>query len=843
MKAVVMAGGEGSRLRPLTVGRPKPMVPIVNKPVLGHILDLLKHHGILDVVITLQYLPTAIQDYFGDGSSLGMLLTYAVEESPLGTAGGVKNAARHLDDTFLVISGDALTDFDLHAMLDFHRNAQSLATLALYSVKDPQQYGVVITDEAGRISQFLEKPDWGSVISDRVNTGIYVLEPEILDYIPDEQAFDFSTDLFPQLLAEKRPLFGYVAEGYWCDIGDITEYMRANADMLSGLVRTFQPLGTEQWGGIVTGTNVEIAPDAQIYGPVYLGNSVKIKGGVSIHGPTVIRDYTVIDNHSRVERSVMWRNTYVGEACELRGVIVGRQCSIKSGVAAYEGVVIGDNCVLDENCVIHADVKLWPNKEIETGATVRRSIIWGSQGRRALFGQFGVTGVVNVDLTPEFAAKLGAALGAALPADSYVAINRDVHRSSRMLKRALISGLAGGGVNVWDLATLPIPVARHFVRADPNASAGIHVRLSPFYQRVVDIRFMNEEGLNQSRTTERSIERIFHREDFRRAYFQEIGRIDYAQRPVEKYMEDFLQRVDSTRISNAGFTPVVDYSHGSAADVLSDLLNRIGVDVLPLNAIIDETKLAILRDRFQSDLQRMSKIMSVLAAHVGVKLDVGGEKIFIVDERGQVLDNLTASLLMTELALYANPGRTIVLPVTLPNAFATVAGWHKSPILFTKNDLRAIMQAATQPDVLLALDGTGQFIFPDFLPAADGLMATVRLLEYLAVRGMKISEATRYLPQSYMAHDRILAPWEIKGALIRKLNQQYKGENVVTIDGFKIGLTDQEWVHIGPNPDTPHVEISAEAANSERATQLVHEYAEQVRLLIGSIATKEEIGQ
>lgn len=835
MKAVVMAGGEGSRLRPLTVGRPKPMVPIVNKPVLGHILDLLKHHGIEDVVITLQYMPTAIQDYFGDGSSLGMRLTYAIEDSPLGTAGGVKNAARHLDDTFLVISGDALTDFDLQAMLDFHRNAQALATLALCHVKDPQQYGVVITDDEGRITQFLEKPDWSNIISDTVNTGIYVLEPEIFDYIPDDQPFDFSTELFPSLLADKKPLFGHVADGYWCDIGDIGEYLRANRDMLSGLVRTFQPLGSQQWGGILVGKNVEIAPDAQIYGPVYLGDSVKIKGGVTIHGPAVIRDYTVIDTHSRVERSVLWRNSYVGEACELRGVIVGRQCSIKSGVVAYEGAVIGDNCVLEENCVLHADVKLWPNKEIEPGATVRESIIWGNQGRRALFSKYGVTGIVNVDLTPEFAAKLGAALSAALPADSYVAINRDVHRSSRMLKRALISGLAGGGVNVWDLTTLPIPVARHYVRSDPSASAGIHVRLSPFDQRVVDIRFMNEEGLNQSRNTERSIERIFHREDFRRAYFQDIGRIDYAPRPVEKYVEAFLQKVDCTRIANAGLTLVLDYSHGSASDVLSKLLVRIGVDVLPLNAIIDETKLAILRDRFQSDLQRMSKIMGVLAANVGVKLDVGGEKIFVVDERGQVLDNLTVSLLMLELALYANPGCTVVLPVTLPNAFAAVAAWHNAEVVYTKNDLRHIMQAAANPDVLLALDGSGQFLFPDFLPAADGLMATVRLLEYLAVRSLKISEVTSYLPRFFMAHDRLAAPWEIKGALMRKLNEQYRGENVITIDGFKIRLTDSEWVHIGPNPDTPHVEISAEAGDSERASQLVVEYAGQMREIIDSI--------
>ncbi|RME66459.1 MAG: nucleotidyl transferase, partial [Caldilineae bacterium] len=441
MKAVVMAGGEGSRLRPLTVGRPKPMVPIVNKPVLGHILDLLKHHGIHEVVITLQYMPTSIQDYFGDGSSLGMDLRYEVEESPLGTAGGVKNAARHLDDTFLVISGDALTDFDLQALLAYHKEKEALVTMALYRVADPSEYGVIITDEEGRITQFLEKPDWGAVISDTVNTGIYVLEPEALAHVPDDEPFDFGSQLFPDLLEQGAALYGYVAEGYWCDIGDIKEYMRANADLLFRRVKTYQPLGKNQWGDIIAEEGVEIAPDAQIFGPVYLGKSVKIKGGVTVHGPAVIRDYTVIDNYSRIERCVMWRNTYVGEACELRGVIVGRQCSIKSGAVAYEGAVIGDNCVLEEASVIHAGVKLWPNKDIEPGATVRDSIIWGSQGRRALFGQYGVTGVVNVDLTPEFAAKLGAALGAVLPLHSYVAINRDSHRSSRMLKRALISGL------------------------------------------------------------------------------------------------------------------------------------------------------------------------------------------------------------------------------------------------------------------------------------------------------------------------------------------------------------------------------------------------------------------
>ncbi len=243
MKAVVMAGGEGSRLRPLTIGRPKPMVPLVDKPVLGHILELLRYHGITEVVITLQYLPSVIQDFYGDGSALGLNITYVVEEMPLGTAGGVKNAAAHLNDTFLVISGDALTDFNLQAAVQRHITAGALATLAVYSVPNPLEYGAVVSDENGNITQFLEKPDWSAVRSDRVNTGIYVLEPAVLDYIPDDVVYDFSTELFPDLLQRGERLQAYVAEGYWCDVGTIGEYMRANADLISGKVWLPQPLG------------------------------------------------------------------------------------------------------------------------------------------------------------------------------------------------------------------------------------------------------------------------------------------------------------------------------------------------------------------------------------------------------------------------------------------------------------------------------------------------------------------------------------------------------------------------------------------------------------------------
>ena len=219
MKAVIMAGGQGTRLRPLTSNQPKPMLPVVNRPMMEHIVRLLARHGFKEMIVTLQFLPTLISNYFGDGSEWGSCIEYSTEFAPLGTAGSVKNSAQLLDEAFLVISGDALTDIDLTKIVDFHRRSRAMATLTLIRVDNPLEFGIVVTDSAGRIERFLEKPDWGQVFSDTINTGIYVLEPEVLDFIPEGRSFDFSRDLFPYLLENGYPLYGYVADGYWCDIG------------------------------------------------------------------------------------------------------------------------------------------------------------------------------------------------------------------------------------------------------------------------------------------------------------------------------------------------------------------------------------------------------------------------------------------------------------------------------------------------------------------------------------------------------------------------------------------------------------------------------------------------
>src|SRR5687767_14691398 len=258
-----MAGGEGTRLRPLTSNQPKPMMPIANRPMMEHIVELLKEHGFEDIVVTVAFLANTIRNYFGDGSEFGVRMVYATEESPLGTAGSVRNAMEELkDERFLVISGDVLTDIDLSAVVKFHEERGSMATIGLKAMENPLEFGIVITNEDGSIERFLEKPGWGQVFSDTINTGIYVLEPEIFDHIEADKPVDFSSEVFPELLEQGKPVFGYVADGYWEDVGTLEAYNKAHQDILDRKV-DIRIEGFEMGHGVWLGEGSEIDPAAK----------------------------------------------------------------------------------------------------------------------------------------------------------------------------------------------------------------------------------------------------------------------------------------------------------------------------------------------------------------------------------------------------------------------------------------------------------------------------------------------------------------------------------------------------------------------------------------------------
>lgn len=339
MKAMVMAAGAGTRLRPLTHFIPKPMIPIVNKPALEHTLELLKKYDFSEVVINLHFYPDMIRDYFGDGQHYGIKIQYSQEKILLGTAGGVKKAERHFDKTFVVMSGDGLTDINLSKAIEFHKKKRSLATMVLKKVDARFDYGVTLIDQYNRIEKFIEKPAWSDVFANTVNTGIYIFEPEIFKYIPKNRFFDFGRDVWPLLLARKKPIFGYEMNSYWCDIGNLQEYKRAEKNALEGIVKVRIP-GKLKNRNIWIGANTHIYPGVKITGPAVIGSNCQIKKGVIIDSFTTIGNNSVLEEGVKLSDCILWAGVHVSKGVQLRNCVIGSQAKISENISVFEGSVI-----------------------------------------------------------------------------------------------------------------------------------------------------------------------------------------------------------------------------------------------------------------------------------------------------------------------------------------------------------------------------------------------------------------------------------------------------------------------------------------------------------------------
>ena len=582
MKAVVMAGGEGTRLRPLTSNQPKPMVSIVGKPCMEHILELLKRHGFEDVIVTVAFLPQAIRSYFGSGESLGIEIGYSVEESPLGTAGSVRLAAGRLDDTFLVISGDALCDVDLTRLVEFHREKKASVTIGLKSVDNPLEFGIVVTDEDDRVERFLEKPSWGQVFSDTINTGIYVLEPEVLRHVPTDRPFDFSKELFPLLLEMGRPMYGCVLDGYWQDIGNLDQYRQANFDALEEKVQLEIP-GIRIRGNVWLGDGVDVHDLDALEGPAYLGNYCRIAPEATVGPYSVLSTSVTLREGARTARSIIDASTYIGRSAVVEGAIVGRSCDLRAHVRVHEGVAIGDEVTIGAESMIMPGVRIYPYKEVETGAQLFESLIWESRGTARIFGKDGVSGLVNVDLTPEVAVRLASALGTALKRGARVVASREGTPACRMIKRAMISGLSSTGVDVADLRVIPAAVARHLVKSE-GYDAGIHVGISPSDSEAIRIQFFEQPGIEMSAATQKEVEKHFTRGELRRVASTDVGRISYPARARETYASELLSTLDVEAIRARHFRIVVDYGFSAASYVLPLVLDPLGVEMVAAHA-------------------------------------------------------------------------------------------------------------------------------------------------------------------------------------------------------------------------------------------------------------------
>jgi len=365
-KAMVLAAGLGTRLRPLTDLISKPMAPIVNRPVMEHIIKLLAEHGFKDIVCNLHYFPDVIKNHFGDGSKWGVNIVYSFEEELLGTAGGVKKVEDFFQEqTFLVISGDALTDIDLSNAYDFHKEKKGRATLVLTEVEDTTQFGVVILDNEKRIKGFQEKPLSGEARSNLANSGIYFFEPDIFKYMPPRgQFYDFGKNLFPDLLEKDIPYYGYKHSSYWNDVGSLDEYQQGNFDSLEGKVKVDIP-GKMIKDGVWIGRNCKIQEDVIIIPPVCIGDDCTIKKGAKLYGPIILGNNTIVDERAILYRGIKWGSGYVGKDASLIGAIIGYAAEIKNKASVLEKAVIGSRSIIKDGIKIHPSVKIMTDEIID----------------------------------------------------------------------------------------------------------------------------------------------------------------------------------------------------------------------------------------------------------------------------------------------------------------------------------------------------------------------------------------------------------------------------------------------------------------------------------------------
>jgi mannose-1-phosphate guanylyltransferase/phosphomannomutase len=803
------------------------MLPMANAPMAEHVVNLLRQHGFEEIVVTVGFLASAIRTYFGDGSELGVHLVYATEETPLGTAGSVLNARDELDDRFLVISGDVLTDVDLTALVEFHKKQGSVVTLALEAVPNPLEFGIVIIDGEGRVERFLEKPGWGDVFSDTINTGIYVLEPEVFDWIPAGRPVDFSSEVFPAMLEAGRPIYGYVGRGYWEDVGTLDAYLRAHADILDGKVRIEMPgfpLRPDVW----LGAGAEIHPSANIVGPALIGDNCRIGQGVELNGHCVLGANVRVGDNTVIERSVIHDNVYLASAVNARGCVIGRSCDVRQGVHLEDGVVLGEGSRVGRQAVVGAGVKVYPHKIIEAGAVVNSSIIWESRGSRSLFGRYGVAGIANVDLSPEVALRVALAYATTLPKGATVAASRDSSRAARMLKRAAMVGITAAGCSVEDLEAATVPVTRFLTRTGTTVG-GITVRLVPGDPQSVVLRFLNEDGMDLDEAAQRRIERLYDREESRRVLAAEIGDIGFASRTLEFYTNELANLVDLDAIRSARFKLVLDYAFGATSFVMPNVLAKLGADVLGINPNVSTAGI-IGFDR-AVHASRLVELVKSSGANLGAMLDPDGEQLTLVDDTGHVLGDDEALLAIALLVSNSQPASVIAVPVDASREVETICSATGTQVLRTKLSGRQLLEESGAPTVALAANTSGGFVFPQFLPAFDAVATLVRLLSLLASRHETLSGIVARLPKTFVVRREVPTPFEQKGLVMRTLVEQANPSELVLLDGLKT-IDADGWTLVLPDPDAPATRICAEGATRVAAEQRLQRTADAIEWIL-----------
>ncbi|MEW9699833.1 sugar phosphate nucleotidyltransferase [Paenibacillus sp. SI8] len=797
MKAVIMAGGRGTRLRPLTCHLPKPMVPLIGKPCMAYMVELLKKHGIHEIAVTLQYMPEVIRGYFGDGRDFGVDMHYFEETTPLGTAGSVKNAHAFLDDTFIVISGDALTDFDLGQALAYHKQKQSQATLLLAHANYPLDYGVVLMNDEGNIVKFTEKPSWGEVCSDTVNTGIYILEPETLEHVPYGLEFDFSRQLFPALLQEKVDIYGYISMGYWSDIGNLDQYRQTQFDMLDGKVQIDLP-GKQIRPGIYVADGVETSAHARLIGPAYIGEGSRLEEGVEIGEYCVIGKNNRLSKGSLLARSVIWDHNHIDEHNELVGsTLTSRIISHKASYLG-EGSVIGNHVVIGAGSRILPNVKVWPHKQIREQTQLHASLIWGDHISKTLFKTHGVSGIPNLDLTPEFVAKFSSAYGATLASGQALTVSCSPHSFTRLLKRTMTASLQSVGTHVIDLGDSIAPAASFAIR-QLGAAGGIHIDWPGKGSEICCLACIDAAGLPLTKADERKVENNYWQEDYGRASVEHLGSYKLEPSWMETYLDALAKEIVYERDGpvHRSLRIVIEASAWLQSFIIP-FFEKLGVEAIHITAA--------------TRMESLQTFIPLSEADFGLRLKDDGQGMQLLTEQGVIVDGDLQTVFLYLCYLHSRPGAAIGAPASSPHLLESLAEGLGATIRRTKETSRSILEATEQTRMH---------------PLFDSLFAVGLILLHWDRTQVPISELLSLFPSFYLHRENVDCPWDSKGQVMRSMMERAKDTQTELVDGIKF-YHEEGWVLLLPDADNPAFQVVAHAANPLAAQSLGEAYREHI---------------
>ncbi len=820
----MMAGGEGRRMRPLTNGIPKPLLPVVDRPLMAHTIDLLARNGITDIVVTVQYLAGQIRDTFQDGSDYGVRLQYVTESEPLGTAGGVKLAEELLrDGPILVISADALCELDLAGFVAAHEQSEAPVSMLLMQRADPREFGVAVLNEASHVVQLIEKPGWGEIVSDTINTGIYCVDPSILASVPADQPQDWAADVIPRLIDSGHQVAGVVGSGYWEDVGSLAAYLRVQHDVLDRVVGA-RPDGFEVEPGVWVADGADIQSGAKVYPPAFIGPFSQLDSGCRVGPDAVLGTNVAVRRMARVDNAIFMDNSWVDAGGQVAGAIVGPDAQVLRGSRIDEGAVLGEAAQVGEEAHLSGEVLVYPGKAVDAGAVVRDAIVAESRADKHLFSQQGISGLINIEITPDLVVSLASALAAILPKGATVTVGRDHSKAARAFNRVAIGALTAGGMNVRDLRIAAVPI----IRADTAnyAAGGLALITKPGDQDSIDIMVLNRHGASLSPGARRRMEKAVSRSEFRRPRASEIGDIVVPHRVAEDYANHLLSRIDTTGVAEAELRLVVDTAGGAAALLLPTLLGRLNVDVLTVNSRIDESQPTDVGLRHAEDMDELARLVAVSRADFGVRIDPSGQRLSIVNEIGHVLADDRTALIVADLVAAEHQGGRIALPLNSSRLAEKVAAFHGATIVRATPNQAGLAAAVADWPTILGADGEGGFIVPTMGTYADPFAALVRVLGLIARAGLAVSQIDERIPQPFVAHTEIVTPWGRKASLMRVLTEvaQAAEHSEVTKGGLMVYPTAESWVFVQPDAAEPTTRLWAESSSPDASQELLDEW-------------------